>query len=306
MDHKKALEILEIDVDDYEKINLEYLKKKYHKLALQNHPDKNDNTLESNEKFKLINESYNFLKREIDHLNFNETNETNQCEYTDILHLFLAGLVNGKYTELFTNIIKEIVITYKTNISTTIFEGLDRETALNVYSFLLKYHSLFHLSPDILTQVKEIIMSKYQDITVYTLNPSINDLFDNNVYKLCVDGEIYLVPLWHHEMYFDSKKDKEIIVICEPQLPNGVKIDEDNNLYTGIEVNMIDICSKKTEYIFVTLGNKQFEIKVSNLYIKQEQNYRIRNKGISKIKDDIYDIREKADIIVKIIIDMKK
>ena len=68
MDHKRALEILEIDVVNF---NLDFLKKKYHKLALQNHPDKNDNTKESNEKFKQINEAYNFLKREIDHLNFN-------------------------------------------------------------------------------------------------------------------------------------------------------------------------------------------------------------------------------------------
>jgi hypothetical protein len=287
MDHKRALEILEIDVVNF---NMDFLKKKYHKLALQNHPDKNDNTKESNEKFKQINEAYNFLKREIDNLNFNETND---YEYTDILHLFLAGLMNGKYTELFTKIIKEIVTTYK--ISTTIFEGLDRETSLNVYCFLSKYHSLFHLSPEILNQVKEIIMNKYN---VYTLNPSINDLFDNNVYKLCVDGEMYLVPLWHHELYFDCKKEKEIIVICEPQLSEGVTIDEDNNLYTGIDVNMMDICSKKT--ISVTLGNKQFEIPVSSLYIKQEQIYRIRNQGISKIKDDIYDVTEKADIIVKI------
>jgi hypothetical protein len=297
MDHKKALEILEIDVVDYEKINLDYLKKKYHKLALQNHPDKNDNTIESNEKFKQINEAYNFLKREIDHLNFNEK-ETNDYEYTDILHLFLAGLMNGKYTELFTNIIKEIVTTYKTNISTTIFEGLDRETSLNVYSFLSKYHSLFHLSPDVLKQVKEIIMDKFNDITVYTLNPSIKDLFDNNVYKLCVDGEIYLVPLWHHELYFDSKKEKEIIVICDPQLPKGVKIDEDNNLYTEVSICANNVF-KEDPNIQIMIGNKQFEIPVSSLYIKKEQIYRIRNQGISKVKDD-YGIREKADIVVRI------
>ena len=296
MDHKRALEILEIDVVDYQKINLDYLKKKYHKLALQNHPDKNDNTIESNEQFKQINEAYNFLKREIDHLNFNETND---YEYTDILHLFLAGLMNGKYTELFTKIIKEIVTTYKSNISTTIFEGLDRETALNVYSFLSKYHSLFHLSPNVLKQVKEIIMDKFKDITVYTLNPSINDLFDNNVYKLCIDGEMYLVPLWHHELYFDSNREKEIIVICEPQLPEGVKIDEDNNIYTEITICANNVFNKDPN-IQVMIGNKLFEIPVSNLYIKQEQFYRIRNQGISKVKDDVYDIREKGDIIVKI------
>ena len=34
-------------------------------MALQNHPDKNGNTPESNEKFRQINEAYNYLKREI-------------------------------------------------------------------------------------------------------------------------------------------------------------------------------------------------------------------------------------------------
>ena len=35
--------------------------------------------------------------------------------------------------------------------------------------------------------------------------------------------------------------------------------------------------------------------------MKKEQYYTIKNMGLSKIKNDIYDITEKADIIVKII-----
>ena len=52
MNYKTAFELLEIDMSDkkYSDINLEYLKKQYHKLALQNHPDKNGNTKESKEK----------------------------------------------------------------------------------------------------------------------------------------------------------------------------------------------------------------------------------------------------------------
>ena len=46
MDYKIALEILEIDLSEtnYKDINLEYLKRQYHKQALKNHPDKNGNT----------------------------------------------------------------------------------------------------------------------------------------------------------------------------------------------------------------------------------------------------------------------
>ena len=78
MDYKKAFEILEIDTNNtnYTNITIELIKKKYHKLALQNHPDKNGNTPESNEKFRQINEAYNYLKREIKNIN-----STKICPY---------------------------------------------------------------------------------------------------------------------------------------------------------------------------------------------------------------------------------
>ena len=80
MDYKKAFEILEIDTNNtnYTDITIELIKKKYHKLALQNHPDKNGNTPESNEKFRQINEAYNYLKREIKNIN------SANCENDDL------------------------------------------------------------------------------------------------------------------------------------------------------------------------------------------------------------------------------
>ena len=46
--------------------------------------------------------------------------------------------------------------------------------------------------------------------------------------------------------------------------------------------------------------NLNFSISLSNLYMKSEQYYRIKGKGLSKIKQDIYDVLDKNDIIVKI------
>jgi preprotein translocase subunit Sec63 len=61
MDFKNALEILEID-SKYDEVTLEFIKKRYRKLALKYHPDKNGHTEESTERFKKINEAYNYLK----------------------------------------------------------------------------------------------------------------------------------------------------------------------------------------------------------------------------------------------------
>ena len=160
MDYNKAFEILEIDTinTNYNDITIELIKKKYHKLALQNHPDKNGNTPESNQKFQQINEAYNYLKREIkniDPTNYNNT-EVNEDQtssvYFDILKLFIKGLLDGKYNEIFINIVQDIVSGYK-KISLKLFDDLDRENAINVYLFLSKYKNILHytiMAPNII------------------------------------------------------------------------------------------------------------------------------------------------------------
>ena len=67
MNFQTAFEILEIDTNkiSYNEITACYLKKKYHKLALQYHPDKNPG-IESKEKFQRIDEAYRFLKEEME------------------------------------------------------------------------------------------------------------------------------------------------------------------------------------------------------------------------------------------------
>ena len=64
MNYIDAFDILEIDKNiKLNDITSEFLKKKYHKLALQNHPDKNGNSIESKMKFQNINDAYNFERK---------------------------------------------------------------------------------------------------------------------------------------------------------------------------------------------------------------------------------------------------
>lgn len=314
MNYKDAFEILEIDFTHtkYEDLSLEYLKKQYRKLALKNHPDKNGNTYESTKKFQKINEAYHFLKREIKHLNYDDLEHDikgeddelfNSSLYSDILKGFMKTVFEGKYNELLTKIVNDIITAGK-RTSVKLFDDLDKDAAFNIYTFLSNNRSVLHLSQEILDIIREIVVKKYDNVEVYKLNPSINDLINNNLYKLYVHDDLYLVPLWHNESYFDGSG-CEIIVICEPELPEGIQIDDDNNIFITKEIygysdilNMILLNNS----IKITIGEKEYEIPISNLYMRREQFYRIKNEGLSKVNRDIYDVSEKSDIIVKIVI----
>ena len=236
MNLNNAFETLDIDINN-KSITKEYLKKQYRKLALKHHPDKNGNTEESNERFKKINEAYNYLN-EIYIEDFENQYEPDSFEsslYTDILKGFIRTSFEGRYTEFLSKIVSKIINAGK-RISVGLFDELDKDTALNIYTFLSSNRSTLHLSEDVLDIIREIVVKKYDNVEVYKLNPSINDIINNNVYKLYVNNELFLVPLWHNESYFDYSG-CEIMVICEPELENGISIDDDNNICIETEID---------------------------------------------------------------------
>lgn len=324
MDIKKALEILEIYLKDVQLANVtqDYIKKRYHKMALINHPDKNTNILNATNKFQQINEAYEYLSKELVMINgqdFNQcsaettfvsssTNNIENNRYIYYLSLFIESIIQGSYKELIRNVIKEIVTINKDISLERIFEELDKDSALEVYRFISKYKHILYISNDTLDFVSSLISKKYKNDRVFILNPSITDLLENNIFKLYVDDQMYLVPLWHNELYFETKKpdeliNSEIIVICNPELPEEIEIDEDNNIHVSLDIEgtkLLEIIKNSGSYTFV-IGSKSFIIPINYLYMKKEQIYRLLNQGISHVlEDDMYNINCKADIIVKI------
>jgi DnaJ-class molecular chaperone len=308
MNYKEAFEILEITQNgiNYNDISREYLKKKYHKLALQNHPDKNGNTLESNEKFKQINEAYDFLQQELKYLNpddlqkDDEHNSQKSPIYIDILQIFMKSIFQGNYNDIISSIVKEIVTGCK-QISVKLFDDLDKDTSVNVYTFLSNNRSILHLSQELLEEIREVVLKKYNNVMVYKLNPSINDLLNNNLYKLYIDEQLFLVPLWYNEVHFDGSG-CEILVFCEPELYEGITIDDDNNIHMEIKIDFANLAKLigENKHMPITIGNKEVYIPVSELHMKKEQYYRLKQQGLSKIKNDIHNVSEKGDIIIKI------
>jgi len=324
MNIQKAFDELDISLDEIEltKLDKEYIKKKYRKLALKWHPDKNDDEY-AKEKFQKISEAYDFLSNELDILNgnqnVNENDYSNTSDpfvssvdskeskiYIDLLSNFISSLIKGSYNELLLSIVKEIALGYEAITITYLrkkFEELDKQKAIELYQLLYKCKDILYIKNDTLELVSLIIKEKYKNDRVFILKPNLKDIIEHNIYKLYVDSELYLVPLWHNEMYFDSPDGSEIIVLCQPKLPTNISIDENNNIYIETNIKLDLDLIKNNKLVSIEVGDKWFSIPLNKLYLKEEQLYKFKHQGIAHISEkDIYNISSKADIIVKIIL----
>ena len=294
----EALKVL--GIDEFHNLTVSILKKKYYKLALKHHPDKNGNTIESGEKFKQIVEAYNIVEKELSQDAIYDTSDVHS-NYLYILKLFISSInekyINEKCSESILTLIKDIIIGCK-EISLKLFENTSKESLTTLYYFILKYKQVLHISDAIIEQVKIILLEKYKDVQIFMLNPSFNDIVQNNVYKLEIDEILYFVPLWHTELYFDS----DIIVKCIVDLPKNVEIDENNNIIIEHHVSISSLWDK--ESITINIDNLSVNITISQLFIRRFQIVVLKGKGISQIDEqNIYNIEKKSDVIVKLYCD---
>jgi hypothetical protein len=298
-----ALETLEINVDEVSNVTKDYLKKKYHKLSLKWHPDKNtENIVESTKKFQEINDSYVYLLKNL----FNENSNTftpittteNVYLYRVMLVGFLKLIITGEYL---LNIVQEILL--NSNILTTsIFDNIDVRTAIDLYNLLCKYREVFHINNDVLSYISLLIKEKYKNDKIIILRASLDDLWQNNIYKLNFNGEYYLVPLWHNELYFEKNN---VIILCNPSLPDDISIDENNNIIIDVKINIKNELSElmigNENYKIVSIGCQNFAIPLNKLLLKKYQIYKFKGQGISRIiENDIYNTSNKSDVIMRI------
>ena len=297
-----SLETLEINIDEISSLTKDYLKKKYHKLSLKWHPDKNtENIKESTKKFQEINESYVYLLKNLFNENSNtfvETPTENIYLYRVMLVGFLKLIINGEYL---LNIVQEIIL--NSNILTTsIFENIDVRTAIDLYNLLCKYREVFHINNDILSYVSLLIKEKYKNDKIIILRASLDDLWQNNIYKLNFNGEYYLVPLWHNELHFEKNN---LIVLCNPTLSDEISIDENNNIIIDVKINikneLSELMMANENYKIVSIGCQNFAIPLNKLLLKKCQIYKFKGQGISRIiENDIYNTSNKSDVIMRI------
>jgi len=303
MNIQVALEILEIM--DKNNLTQKDIKKKYYQMALKWHPDKNK-AKDAKQKFQRISKAYEYLCNEpslSEDVYVNKDSSPLSNIYMDIVRNFINNYGNG-----FKDIIYEIM----NNFSLRVIADLDKETLIELYQFLYRYATILNIPVSILEVVLKAIEEKYKKDCVFVLKPLLKDVMDMSIYKLYIDSKLYLVPLWHSELYFDTKEPYEIIVLCQPILPDGVEMDENNNILFTVYVSvskdlpgLMDIENHGSCYNSFTfeISGKSFDLPLERLYIKKEQKVVLKGKGIPKICErDIYNVSNKGDVIVHVVL----
>jgi len=315
IDIQIALDILDISLQNIGLSNLthQFVKRHYYKMALKWHPDKHNSLddITAKHRFQRVNDAYLYLMTELD-INIDDddppvvsSNNSNDSPYTFIVTTAIQTLIQSGISDMILTAVKDIIINYNT-ISATIFSGMDKQTVMEIYKILYKHQLMFGISNNTLELVSSIIKKKYNKDRIFILNPSLQDLWLNNIYKLMVNDQMYLVPLWHNELYFDSKDGGgDIIVLCNPELPDNITITDNNNIHvtTNIVLDSANYCMLvlNNGSISVDIGNKSVMIDVNKLYMKKTQTHVISNEGLARIcEHDIYNVSQKGDIIVTI------
>ena len=314
MDIKHALEVLNLKSN----YTLEELKKSYRLRAMKHHPDKNNNSEESCEKFKEINNAYLCLYNlsvslgsHASHMDSGDEDSTGAESYMSIFRIFMQSLLQKMYTNISQDnakvtidMIIKIIVEDCHELSLKMFEDMDKETAYTIYEIIHKYHVVFHISNEKLLLFEKIIRKKMELDNLVIISVSLDDLLgDNNIYVLEHDDKKYYIPLWHTELYYKIGENQNIpidlIVRCMPTTPSHIYIDTNNDIYIDLRMKIAELLEKK--HISFQIGSKHFTIPAGVLYVKENQTYVLKGQGIPIIHSkNMYDTSEKSSIFVNI------
>ena len=307
MNYHDACVLLEID----DVLNIEILKRQYRRKALQYHPDKNKSA-DASDKFNNIKNAYEFLMKYLDDPNIDEDfanpfDNMVKSEYTKILFSFLNNILGTdvQYQDIKSRIFYVIVNKIAScceNKAFELLEKLDKKILIKISEFFFKFKDIFHFSDDFLNNLEEMVSTKIKDDKCIILNPFLEDLFENNLYKLTENGNIYYIPLWHHELIYDNLG-SDMYVKCVPILPEHISIDSHNNIHVELKYNIRELWGKPL--LEFHLGKNVFSILTEKLKFRENQTVVLQNQGISIINlDNIFDISKKSNIVVYINLDI--
>jgi len=214
---------------------------------------------------------------------FNTDNEDKSDDYNSIFNIFINSLIckiskkTNTATDNITTIVQAILCK-GIQSAVLLFRNMDKHSCIAIYDILSTNQELFSISQEIIQELNEVVESKFENDVIIKLNPTLSDMLLDKVYVLNESGHSYYIPLWHTQLHFKYKyqtndnndnndiqnSDAELIVICEPEVPKNVTIDENNHIYINIDVNICELFKNQEMTVIIDEETKKhgFEYKL--------------------------------------------
>jgi len=279
-------------------IKIGEIKQQYKIYALKYHPDKNKSP-NSTEKFQEIHTAYEYLCNNVDS---DDDSDTSDKSYSNILFKFLESIIPIDKDSQIMYLIIEKISKVCENKSVDFLEKLDKEVLIKILNLIKMNKEILHINNNYIELIESVINKKSQNDEVIILNPTLEDLFDNNLYKLTVDNQTYIVPLWHHELIYENNN-RDIYVKCNPILPDNIEIDDINDIHVYKQYSIKELWGKDT--FEVDIYDKKIQLEVDRLKLMRHQTIIMTKSGISRVNlKNIYDVSMVSTIYIHVTLDL--
>lgn len=278
MNRNRAIELLELKSNEV--TDIDAIKRQYRIKALLYHPDKNKSS-DAASQFRDIHEAYKFLS------------DNSGCDktYKDLLSDFLKSA--NTENELFQMLLNRVSQACEDK-TLKFMKTLDKKILANLYKLIILYADILHVSDDFVSEVGALI--KKDECIVLT--PKLSDIMNDNLYKLNIDGKLYLVPLWHQKLIYDNSG-SDLYVLCKPTLPSGISIDDDNNITVELSYRLNELFEKERHEFLV--GDLVFSFYRNELRMREHNCVVLANTGLAKRNAcDMYNVSMRSDIRLNI------
>ena len=286
----------------------EEIKTNYRLGALKYHPDK-CHEADAADKFREIKTAYEYLtENPVDSGDVSDTYKTMVSSF--LSKLFFQGNPGqgnpgldetGWKEEICRLVVSRLVGLCESNALEYI-EKIDRKTLAKLRTCLVMYREAFHLSDVLMERVDELLATSNTSTSCYSvvlLNPFLEDLQEDNLYRITESGKTFIVPLWHHELVYDNSG-VDFVVRCCPVLPEHMEIDEYNNIYVYLWYRLSDVWGKTQ--IDVPFGNRSLSFWPKQLSVSPEpQQIRFPREGIARVNQtNAFDNTVRKDVVLVI------
>jgi len=306
MNSQKAYKVLELEPGAAH----DTIRRQYKMLALKYHPDKNK-AEGAADKYREIKEAHDVLCSS----DKDPTSEagpstggwfsTGSSTYARTAADFFEMIYNDEQLQrrVFHPLLMRVVGSCEEK-ALDMFKKMEKKKAQKLYDILMLYQDTLHLSADILVKIRGIVEGPFgaeeptiEDIVV--LNPNIDDLLNQSVYKLKQeDGTILFVPLWHRELEYDG-----VFVDCLPMLPDNVGLDEHNNIHVNCLLKAADLWDK--EEVEVWVGSRAYNLDINRLRLVSKQVVQMEGLGIPVPNEaDIFNVSRLSSVYAHVEIEI--